>query len=281
MTTRAYLDYWAELTWRVRAQLLLIFALVSLLLVSVGPFNTFDEPPLLRFSYWFLTQTLFGLLVMPVMARIVRLSSFAVSLPLSLGIVLLVLVVTVPTAALVYAGDMTALRSVQSAGIIVAPEDLSPWQRAISASSILLLYWSVLAISIVSIGFSSIPFFMDQRRAGSSLPISPGAQFLSRLPDHLGSTLLCLQMEDHYLRVTTEQGEALILLRFRDALNELADYPGLQVHRSWWVASRAIARLSRSGRKTEVILNNGQRVPVSASFRDGIDALLNLRAKPD
>ena len=35
---------------------------------------------------------------------------------------------------------------------------------------------------------------------------TPGAGFLDRLPPRLGRELLCLQMEDHYVRAHTRQG---------------------------------------------------------------------------
>ena len=44
-------------------------------------------------------------------------------------------------------------------------------------------------------------------------------------------------MEDHYVRVFTDAGESLILLRLSDAMAEVRDVPGLQIHRSHWVAA--------------------------------------------
>ena len=42
-----------------------------------------------------------------------------------------------------------------------------------------------------------------------------------QLPPELGSAIIALEMEDHYLRVHTRLGSDLILLRMRDALAEL------------------------------------------------------------
>ncbi|WP_269747113.1 LytTR family DNA-binding domain-containing protein [Elstera litoralis] len=38
--------------------------------------------------------------------------------------------------------------------------------------------------------------------------------------------MLCLEMEDHYLRAHTDQGNALILMRLRDAVAELRSVAG-------------------------------------------------------
>ncbi|MGZ5182027.1 MAG: LytTR family DNA-binding domain-containing protein [Ramlibacter sp.] len=102
-------------------------------------------------------------------------------------------------------------------------------------------------------------------------PAEPGtapqpAPFLARIPPHLGQQLLALQAEDHYLRVITASGSDLILMRMADALRELDAQPGLQVHRSWWVAHEAVSGVRRDGGKTMLVLSNGQQVPVSRTY---------------
>lgn len=94
----------------------------------------------------------------------------------------------------------------------------------------------------------------------------PATQFLSRLPAHLGTDLLHLQMQDHYIEVHTTLGSELILLRFRDALRELADVDGLQVHRSHWVARHAVVETIRRDGRVFLRLSNAVNVPVSRSF---------------
>ncbi|MCW5744888.1 MAG: LytTR family transcriptional regulator [Alphaproteobacteria bacterium] len=96
--------------------------------------------------------------------------------------------------------------------------------------------------------------------------------FLRRLPAPLGRDLLALEMEDHYARVHTALGSTLILLRLRDAVAELGDDSGLQVHRSWWVAHNAVAHTERDGGKLVLVLRNGLRVPVSKTYRDAVKA---------
>jgi DNA-binding LytR/AlgR family response regulator len=91
-------------------------------------------------------------------------------------------------------------------------------------------------------------------------------RFLKRIPKGIAGDLLSLRTEDHYLRIHTTAGSDLILFRLKDALAELGPADGLQVHRSYWVARDAIEAIERQGRKTILVLKNGQHVPVSASF---------------
>ncbi|WP_081215929.1 LytTR family DNA-binding domain-containing protein [Pseudoalteromonas luteoviolacea] len=101
-------------------------------------------------------------------------------------------------------------------------------------------------------------------------------EFLSKLPLEKRGTLLCLQMDDHYLRVTTDKGEHLLLMRFKDALQHLETFPGFQTHRSWWVAKEAVSSTKKTGRKLLLILKNGDEVPVSQTYLAQTKQALNL-----
>ena len=94
-------------------------------------------------------------------------------------------------------------------------------------------------------------------------PVSGDARFIDRLPSRLGRNLLCLQMEDHYVRAHTDQGSDLILTPLKTAMAELAGVDGLQVHRSWWVARSAVVAPVLAGRSYSLRLSNGLEVPVS------------------
>jgi DNA-binding LytR/AlgR family response regulator len=84
-----------------------------------------------------------------------------------------------------------------------------------------------------------------------------------RLPRGLGRTVLCLQMEDHYVRVHTPQGSALVLMSLSQAMAGLKDVEGVQTHRSWWVARAAIADVVEDGRRLRLKLAGGLEAPVS------------------
>jgi hypothetical protein len=143
----------------------------------------------------------------------------------------------------------------------------------------IILYGKVLAVVLISSGVIFIFVVSRHRRRTQSSALLPraGANFFARLPDHIGTDLIYLQMEDHYLRAVTKDGNALILMRFRDAMNEIAGISGIQVHRSYWVASAHVVKLSRTGRRFELILSDHNRVPVSSSYRDAVEKILSGR----
>ncbi len=98
---------------------------------------------------------------------------------------------------------------------------------------------------------------------GTAAGAPAGPSFLNRMPPRIGRELLCLQMEDHYVRAHTARGSDLILTPLKDAIAELSDVEGMQVHRSWWVAREAVAAPVANGRNLALRLTNGLEVPVS------------------
>ncbi|GBQ97494.1 hypothetical protein GLI01_23780 [Gluconacetobacter liquefaciens] len=92
----------------------------------------------------------------------------------------------------------------------------------------------------------------------------PCRDFLGRhAPDLAGARLLALAAEDHYLRIHTDRGQALALLRLRDAIDSLGEEAGLQVHRSFWVAMHAAPLAARRGQSWQLELPSGLSIPVS------------------
>ena len=104
----------------------------------------------------------------------------------------------------------------------------------------------------------------------------PADDFINELPLEKRGNLICLAMEDHYIRVVTDKGEHLLLMRFKDALNALTHYPGFQTHRSWWVAKDAVLSTKKDGRKLVLVLDNQMEVPVSQTFLASIKDELKL-----
>ena len=56
---------------------------------------------------------------------------------------------------------------------------------------------------------------------------------------------IALQGEDHYVRIHTALGSELVLMRLGDAIQELDGLEGERVHRSWWVARRAVDQANK------------------------------------
>jgi DNA-binding LytR/AlgR family response regulator len=63
----------------------------------------------------------------------------------------------------------------------------------------------------------------------------------------------------------------MVLHRFSDAVRHLPDSLGMQVHRSHWVADKAVRGLVVNGQRMQVELSNGTQVPVSRTFRSAVE----------
>jgi hypothetical protein len=93
-------------------------------------------------------------------------------------------------------------------------------------------------------------------RAGQAATARP-------LPRRLDRSVICLEMEDHYVRVHTDAGSELVLMSLSQAIAGLEDIEGLQTHRSWWVAKAAVTGLVEDGRNLRLTLRNGLEAPIS------------------
>jgi hypothetical protein len=100
----------------------------------------------------------------------------------------------------------------------------------------------------------------------------PASPLVERLPEEVRGAILSVSGSNHYVEVRTDKGQASVLLRFSDALRELDAVPGLQVHRSHWVADAAVDSVRRDGHRTFVVLTTGEELPVSRTYaRDAFE----------
>lgn len=128
---------------------------------------------------------------------------------------------------------------------------------------------SVPQVLLISAAMTAINALADRRpmETHAAPPGSAPVKFLERLPFKLReATIVAVQAEDHYLRVHTDAGEALILMRLSDAVGELAGLEGARTHRSWWVARDAVTGARRSDGRAVLELKGGLEAPVSRSF---------------
>jgi DNA-binding LytR/AlgR family response regulator len=78
----------------------------------------------------------------------------------------------------------------------------------------------------------------------------------------LGDEVLHVQADLHYLQVTTALGRTMVLGSLAAVEAHFVDQ-GLRVHRSHWVALRAVRGVRRKGEGWVVDLDGGSSVPVS------------------
>lgn len=134
---------------------------------------------------------------------------------------------------------------------------------------------SSLPVAMISLVMTVITYLADRRpvetHAGPAG--SPPPRFLDRLPMKLkGAELYAVEAEDHYLRLHTDRGSDLILMRLSDAVGELEGIEGAQTHRSWWVAKDAVVEVARGDGRATFVLKSGARAPVSRSYARALRA---------
>ena len=216
----------------------------ALTIALLGPYGTYEEPLEHRVLRSFLLGFAGSLWLWPVMRLIVRAGSRA-GLPDLFTTAAGLIVMTVPVCMVSYAVGAA----------------FSDAQRP----DLLELYFSVLAMVLpMGLAYLYVDRWIggaDAAGAAATAPLEP--RIYARLPARLGRNVLALQAEDHYVRVHTATGSDLVLMRMADAIAEADGIAGLRVHRSWWIASAAVASARSEGRRAELTLTNGLTVPVT------------------
>lgn len=125
-------------------------------------------------------------------------------------------------------------------------------------------------IAMVGAGYSALamlagrPALRAPAQAASSLEDRSLDGFL---PARLGGArLLALEAQDHYVRVHTERGCALVLASLEAAIAKTHGLEGERVHRSWWVARAAVTGVRRGGGRALLSLSSGATAPVSRRY---------------
>jgi hypothetical protein len=258
--------------WRRTAVELFLMAGIGIILALIAPFGTDAMQPAVRLVSW-PAFTLAGYCIFRPVSALGDLLAAESRVPRWLTIPLVALVASLPLAALI---------AFARGGMQVT----SFW----FGERFLTLYVQVAAIGVA---IHLLMLLLFPNRHVAQAPAAPPEQlerepepepgppnadaFLRRLPPQIGRDLLCLEMQDHYVEAHTSTGSFLLLMRLRDAAAELGD-TGLQVHRSWWVAHRAVEGIEQEGRRTLLRLRGGRRVPVSRASLPQVRAALAERA---
>ena len=97
---------------------------------------------------------------------------------------------------------------------------------------------------------------------------SPRLHRRTDLPED--AKLLRLSAKDHMVTVVTTQGERSLRMRFGDAIDEADPIEGLCTHRSHWVAYDAVSHCQEVDGKPQLVLVNGDAIPVSRKYRNAL-----------
>jgi hypothetical protein len=79
--------------------------------------------------------------------------------------------------------------------------------------------------------------------------------------------IVALSAEDHYVRVRTDRGQALILMNFANAVAALGPDAGVRIHRSHWVSRALAAKTTTSGSRNGIRVDDDTVLPVSRAGR--------------
>lgn len=256
-------------------ELLIEFAIlvgVTLWVALMGPFGTFAIGGLAdRLVYWALM--IFGgyAIVRPLMVAAPALAD-RLAFPEGVVWIALVLLAGVPVTLLVwFAGGATQMPTL-AAFLRLYPN------VAVLGGVVAFLFWlrhkrEPAAAAPVAALSAAPPLPPAAPDPGSASVADLGPPILRRLPPHKQGELHALQMEDHYVRVHTAAGQHLLLMRMRDAIAEVGQVEGEQVHRSWWVSRAAVEGQSAEGRSLRLKLSGGMEAPVARSTVPRLRAL--------
>ena len=210
---------------------------VSVILTVMGPFETNEVMRTLpRFAYW------------------VALVFVSYSVGFAANLTASHFAPESPFRRIVVAGFLTAL------GVLVLVYALN---------GLALQYWAAgWALAQLAAEVFVIAFIVAAIFVGANVSMDRGAEpqtpvLLERLPFERRAALVALSAEDKYVRVRTLKGDGLVLMRLTDAVREVGDTVGLQVHRSHWVAVDQIAAVARKGDGALLKMTHGPEIPVS------------------
>lgn len=248
---------------------LLIVAAVGLFIGYLAPFGMDELPVLMSISYWLVTCVCGYFIYMPM----IRLGHYYLAKWVKIGWVRVAL--------------STLIASVIMSVVVPLISGLFFSIKIELAKVFFQVFPKAIVIGGVMTFFSLVQGYIRQQKAqleASKKVIEEHQkntdvdihlqfeQFMQLLPLDKRGQLMCLEMSDHYLKVHTDKGHHMLLMRFKDALTKLDGFAGMQTHRSWWVATNAIVTVNKENRKISLLLANGIEVPVSRTFFDTVQA---------
>jgi hypothetical protein len=224
---------------------LIINAIFALILGFLGPFGSFNMPLLERLLYWFVLFNL-GYIIYFYAYKLSDWIFNNKQPPIVVSYTFPSLVSSVPISILV------VLASSYFSNINI-----------FSLKYFLLVLPNVFILGVI---IDTIMKLIHRPHEAENIEVIPGENFINRLPKNIGKELICISMEDHYLLAYTDLGNHMMLMRMKDAMIELKEYPGMQVHRSYWVATKHVSHSVKNLRKNILVMSNNMEIPVSRKY---------------
>ncbi|MDX8351974.1 LytTR family DNA-binding domain-containing protein [Cognatiyoonia sp. IB215182] len=102
--------------------------------------------------------------------------------------------------------------------------------------------------------------------------------FFNKYPQFKGSRIHWIAIEDHYANVVTATGQVSLHATMRNLEKQLKNYPGMRIHRSYWVAHEQIEAVYRKGRTRMIRLTDGTSLPVGGTYLEAVERLIAERS---
>ncbi len=152
-------------------------------------------------------------------------------------------------------------------------------------------YLEVVPVFLISWLVVNLPLLLqpgDTDTAPPSSPDTPGGgrtpdsgfdrdDIRARLPHALGTDVILVSSDMHYLHVHTTKGKCMIHGALKTVTAQLGDL-GMLVHRSHWVAHRHVQRIVRKESGVELLMSNELRAPVSRRNRSKVSDMYGKSA---
>lgn len=164
--------------------------------------------------------------------------------------------------------------------VVICPPMYALAHDSFAASAVKRPSWAELILLVGSItlgvcslrhSFQSAPVALLVDAEAEPEPPPPVPRLVARLEAELQGELLSMSVRNHYVDVQTTRGTGSLLMRFSDAISEIAPVDGAQIHRSHWVAWAAVAAVEKEDGKLFLRLHTGTRIPVSRNHRDKLE----------
>ncbi|MEO6215682.1 MAG: LytTR family DNA-binding domain-containing protein [Sphingomonas sp.] len=228
--------------------------IVGVFLGIVGPFGSYlNGSVLTRIAYWVLSMWL-GVAFYGSAFVLARLLAARSGIPLWIATAFLVMAASLPQA------------------LATSALALYFWPN-LAQLSLSQLDWFMQVLVLagpVTLGYAFWTGLLSPVRAARPTPDrtasgepDDASGLFALLPPRLGTDIICMAMEDHYVRVHTALGSDLLLMPMARAVADVAGVEGCRVHRSWWVARSAVLRIDGPARTMRLRLVNGMDVPVA------------------
>lgn len=235
---------------------LIIATVAGLFMTFVGALGTGEAPFWTRLGYWMLVMETGALIGLGASLGIQHWGRLRERPVIEGG--LIAFLIAVPLSIVVVSSNALFFET-RSAGIL---------DFAFVAGVVFVVSCVITAINYATNPAAPIVMVEAAAETSTASPSDAPARFMARLPMRLRhARLIALEAEDHYLRVHTDAGSELILMRLGDAVAELDGLDGSRTHRSWWVARAAVVDVVVVAGRVSLVLNGGLTAPVSRASK--------------